>query len=606
LFTAESIWGLDVGDSGIKAVRLSLSKGQVSVDDYSRVELDEKVKKSDGYMAAVAKALGKLTDKKDFSKTEVCISISAKNANSQFISMDADLKDKEFQKDIVDEAERQIPFPLDEVEWRYHRMGEGDDDVQVALFAARSDHIQNLLDVMGEAGLDVRGIQVPGMALYNLISELYDDDLVVLDFGEKSTGLLVSHEDQFWLRSLPLSGSHITTLLEKKFRITNSEAQTLKNEMENSPQRDKLFRVIEPKLKELIIEIKRSINFRKTQMKDLNPKKFLAWGGSSMLPGVTDFFAQHLGYEMCEPNFGDMDFSECKKSSQLKAEFPSYAVAFGLALQGLGLGETKVNLAPAAHIKKQVLKDKRWSLLIANAALLALAVVTSMGNASLEDFLKSGEKRLGQAKQILSKEISRFSTHEKKVNPLMAELEELSKVLSGDLMVPKIYRQVRSVLDRFDGVYVTSMSLSEMKPEHFMAPVEERKVKKSSSSRSQTNEVSTPVMLNMTFVGGSAKVNTEITGALMKLPLFAVKTGGKQPEIAGLQKQFTWSYTPKVQIRGEDIFANDPPVNEMREKMEWVFSQEGEKRTQDLVKNVQTLKVQVQLGALFSSEGDEA
>lgn len=603
MFTTESIWGLDIGDSGIKAVRLSLSKGQLFVDDYSRIGFDEKVKDSQGYLPAVAKALDKLVDKKDFSKTEVCISISAKNANSQFITVDGDLSGKALQKEIAEEAENQIPFPLEEVEWRYHLMGDaGEGELQVALFAARSEHIQNLLQVMDDAGLDVRGVQTPGMALYNLISEIYDEDLVVLDFGEKSTGLLVTSDDQFWMRSLPLSGSHITTLLERKFRLTSAEAKSLKNEMGNSSQREKLFRVIEPKLKELVIEIKRSINFRKTQMKDLDPKSFLALGGSSMLPGASDFFAQHLGYKMCEPSFGDLDFTECEKSDRLKAEFPSYALAFGLAMQGLGLGKSKVNLVPASHVKKQIVKEKRWSLLVANAALLLLAWISAMANGSLQTELQSGQDELKQAQRTIQSEIYKFQSHEDAVPPKLKALEQMERVLFGDTVVLKIYDHIHEVLDRFEGVYVTSMSLSTLSPGAFS---ESALVSERSTPSGRNKESERRAIVSLKFVGNSAKQNATVTKALRALPMFEAGPSGKEPEITSVPKEFSWSFTPRVVINGEDPFAGNTKVEELREKKGWVYRDHGEKYEYKLAKNIQTLKVELNLPKLLAPEAEK-
>jgi type IV pilus assembly protein PilM len=568
------------------------------------VGFDEKVKESQGYLAAVAKALGKLVDKKDFSKTEVCISISAKNANSQFITVDGELKGKALEKEIAEEAENQIPFPLEEVEWRYHLMGDGDEDeLQVALFAARSEHIQKLLGVMDDAGLDVRGVQTPGMALYNLISEIYDEDLVVLDFGEKSTGLLVTCDEQFWMRSLPLSGSHITTLLERKFRLTNAEAKSLKNEMGNSSQREKLFRVIEPKLKELVIEIKRSINFRKTQMKDLDPKSFLALGGSSMLPGASDFFAQHLGYKMCEPSFGDLDFSNCEKSEGLKAEFPSYALAFGLAMQGLGLGKSKVNLAPVSHIKKQIIKEKKWSLLIANAALLLLAWVSAMANGSLQTDLQSGQDELKRTQRVINGEINKFKDHEGSIAPKVKELEQMERVMYGDTVVPRIYDQIESVLDRFDGVYVTSMSLSNLGPNSF-SPSGLTKKRATPSGRGGS-EANSATVVELKFVGNSAKENTTITNELTDLPIFKTVSGSKKPVITSVPKEFSWSFTPRVVIEGEDPFEDNAEVEKIRAEKGWVYSHQGERHDHKLAKNVQTLKLQVNLASLLESESED-
>ena len=594
LFTAEAIWGLDIGDSGIKAVRLSKSKGEIFVDDYGRVDLDEKVKKSDGYFAAVSHALERLTSKKDFSNTEVCISISTKNANSQFITLDSGLSAKAFRQEILAEAERQIPFPLDEVQWGIHKMGESEDGIQVALFAARTEHINLLLDVTAKAGLDVRAIQIPGVALYNFITEMknIDEDLVVLDFGEKSTGLLVMYEDQFWLRSLPLSGAHITNLLEKKFRITTAEANTLKNEMEKSPQRDKLFRVIEPKLKELVIEIKRSINFRKTQAKNLNPKKFLAWGGSSQLPGVSEYFTENLGLESYALGFAGMDFSRCEQAKQLQEQVASYGVAFGLALQGIGLGASQLNLVPKAYVRQSILKAKRWTLLAANVAILIMAVVAMFEHKNVQQKLAQSKKSLETSRSELQREISKFEGEAQKIAPIQSDLDFYRKVMHGDLAAVALYQAVLSTIDKVDGVYLTAVAMDPLTSSELMGVV-----------KTEVNP-SLPgnfggIKLKLDYVGASAKENATFYSEVMKHPFFAVKEGAIAPIPSGLQKKYEWSFTPAVELKNKDVLGSDAALAEKRLKKGWTFSLTGEKRTTDLKMNAQSLEVMVNMEALL-------
>jgi hypothetical protein len=338
-------------------------------------------------------------------------------------------------------------------------------------------------------------------------------------------------------------------------------------------------------------------------MKDLDPKSFLALGGSSMLPGASDFFAQHLGYKMCEPSFGDLDFSNCEKSEGLKAEFPSYALAFGLAMQGLGLGKSKVNLAPVSHIKKQIIKEKKWSLLIANAALLLLAWVSAMANGSLQTDLQSGQDELKRTQRVINGEINKFKDHEGSIAPKVKELEQMERVMYGDTVVPRIYDQIESVLDRFDGVYVTSMSLSNLGPNSF-SPSGLTKKRATPSGRGGS-EANSATVVELKFVGNSAKENTTITNELTDLPIFKTVSGSKKPVITSVPKEFSWSFTPRVVIEGEDPFEDNAEVEKIRAEKGWVYSHQGERHDHKLAKNVQTLKLQVNLASLLESESED-
>lgn len=555
------------------------------MEDFGRVELDEEVKKAEGYLSAVSVALEKLTDKKDFQKTEVCISISAKNANSQFITLESGLSAKKFTQEVREEAERQIPFPLDEVEWGIHKMEEGEDQVQVALFASRTEYIQKLLSVVDNAGLQVRGIQVPGVALYNFVTEVLgeeEDHLVLLDFGEKSTGLVLMYDNQFWIRSLPLSGQHITQLLEKKFRITTEEAATLKREMGKSAQKEKLFRVIEPKLKELVIEIKRSINFRRTQAKTLAPKKFLAWGGCSQLPGVSSYFSKTLGLQASEFKMESLDFSNCQQSKELLSSLPSYGVAFGLALQGLGRCKSNLNLIPKSYLRQEILKSKRWAFLAVNIALLILAIVTMFAHDAYELKLKESQKELNDERKNVQKAIDTFAREENKIAPLIKEAEFKSKVQEGGDYAIMVYGAVLDVLGESSGVHLTEISLSPFGPGHYMYKPSDKK-----------DEEPMSVRLKLSYASDSAATNTRFTNKLAQHPLFAAGKEGGQPSIRSSLKGFEYYYSPKVEVSGGDPFRGREDVVELRKANDWEFDLDGEKRVNAFKMSVQSLELKI-------------
>lgn len=609
MFTASAIWGLDIGDSSIKAIKLKKSGGDVVVEDFDRITLNPATKKNEGYMAVVQEAIEKMAKRKDFSKCEVCVSISAKNANSRFITMDSDLKPKQFAEEVKDEAERQIPFPLEEVEWGYHRMGDLDDGEQVALFAARTEHINQLVDVLSASGLKVRGVQVPGVALYNFITYMMDVDehLVLLDFGEKSTDVILIHDGQFWLRSLPLSGQHITSLLEKKFRITTQEANRLKHEMEKSPQRDRLFRVIEPKLKELVIEIKRSINFRRTQVKDLDPKTFLAWGGSSQLKGVASYFVKSLSLKKFDLDLGNIDWSKCKKPKALQANIASFGVAFGLAIQGLGYAEAEVNLIPKGIVKDQYVKTSKWSLLIANVVLLLLMFVWGKSGESVMGKLKTVKGELSQSRSVLQKKISTFDSEISKFLPLEQKLKKVIEFQRGDMVVPDVYRVITETAEAFPGVYLIGVKMNPLKAEHFLLKTPTQATRAGSNSDDEEMEFagfseemfieemmktdSPDLSVQIEFVSKDPVKNSAFMNKVMNHPFF--KAEGVDPKLTGGAKEFKWSFGSRVEMSGPDILSSIPEIKEKRYAKGWIFDLQGE--TKENIESVSYQSLEIKL-----------
>jgi type IV pilus assembly protein PilM len=614
LFTASAIWGLDIGDSSIKAIKLRKSGSDVVVEDFDRVTLNPTTKKNEGYIAVVQEAVEKMAKRKDFSKCEVCVTISAKNANSRFITMDSDLKPKQFAEEIREEAERQIPFPLDEVEWGYHRMGDLDEGEQVALFAVRTEHVNQLVEVLSASGLNVKGVQVPGVALYNFITYMTDIDehLVLLDFGEKSTDVILIHDGQFWLRSLPLSGQHITSLLEKKFRITTQEANRLKHEMEKSPQRDRLFRVIEPKLKELVIEIKRSINFRRTQVPDLAPKTFLAWGGSSQLKGVESYFVKNLSLKKFKLDLEAIDWSKMKKAKAIQSNIASFGVAFGLAIQGLGYAEADVNLIPKGIVRDQFVKTRKWSLLIANVFLLILMFVWGKAHVSVLDKVKEVKAKVGQASSQHQKSINEFKGKMAEFAPEEKKLRTIIEYQRGDMVIPEVYRAVVETADQFPTVSIIGVKLNPLRAEHFLLKPPSEVTRAGSEGPEgefegfeefgfdpaflegmQENAESPDLVLQVDFVSKNPIDNSSFMKKLTTHPFFNVP--GMDPILEGGQKDYKWSFNPRVELDGGDVFQGSSEIQKMRFDKGWLFDLQGESKVQLEKVAYQSLKIKLMM-----------
>ncbi|MBF0199325.1 MAG: pilus assembly protein PilM, partial [Planctomycetes bacterium] len=567
---------------------MSVKKEDFIVLDYGYIELDAELKKKSSYLDVVREALEDLAAQKNFKGTEVCISISAKSVNSRFLSLDGGLSSKEVKEEIASEAERQIPFPLEEVEWDSVLMPDRNDEMQVAIFAVRREHIQELLGIADDVGFQVRGVQVSGVALYSFVSAVMgvDEHTVILDIGEKTTNLIVVYDGGFWLRSLPLSGHHITELLEKKFRITTKEASALKHEMEKSPQKDKLFRVIEPKLKELITEVKRSINFRKTQVKGLDPKKILSCGGSSQLSGVSEYFSKELKLAQFNMNLDALDFSMCEKSDVLKENIVSYGVAMGMAIQGLGETEVSLNLIPKKYVAAKILKSKRLAALIVNVALLMLVVMAYISGTSVNEKLDEAKGSVTSYRNELTKKINGFNGRKAQLKPLEEKSKYMYEVMKRDQLVPRLYAEVVAIVNAIPDVYLTEVNFGALSSEEYMGqevnleesarnPVRGRGRSSSAIRNSSSLKAG---QLYLKYVGNTAQDNLKFYEKLMAHPLFAVAEGESKPKAEGRPKQYEMSYSSMVALGQEDRFQDSPEVQALREKKNWVFKAEGEEK----------------------------
>lgn len=614
MFTAQAIWGLDVGESGIKAVKLQKHSEGFSVLESEYVKFDPELKAKEGDLV-VRDALAELESRVSFKGTEACVSISSRHVNPRFISMPGDLSDKEFKTEIVEEAEKQIPFPLKEVEWGYCKLPDRNDEMQLALFAARNKHVYELLELFPES-IKVRGIQVPGLALYNLISRVapVQDPALLIDFGERNTNLIIMYEGGFWLRSLPVSGGQITELLQKKFRITEKEAIKLKHDLAKSKQKEKLFRVIEPKLKDMVREVRRSISYFKTQIGNTVPNVLMCFGGSSRLFGMEAYLSKELQCKRMK-NFELGDFQFSKSAEEARDDIGFYGVAIGLAMQGLDECEVPLNLYPKSEFKQHFLKSKRPLAVALNVAFFLVAVMQYIAGSSLAGKLEESKQGVTKRLQELQSQISTYQTEVKSMNPDIEYCNYVVELMSGGDYAPLLYKEVLDILQELPGIYLTNFQIPLFQPEHYKVALQEENEKTQPNTPAALAEARKnrfEILLN--YSGKDSQQNYQFYNRLIQHPLFKVGENEQKPLPKGEKKTMSWTYEMGVEIKPEEdlLMQNRAKLSitdfekamKVREQKGWLFDTKV-KEEKEYSWSLEELRLPVNLEELAMKPGQD-
>jgi hypothetical protein len=218
---------------------------------------------------------------------------------------------------------------------------------------------------------------VSSLALYNFIrydQEFANEETVaILDVGAENTDLVLYQGEMLWMRTLAASGNDITKAFMKKFRVSFEEAEQLKRQLGESRQADKVFKVIEGSLNELLSEVTRSFGFYKQTNNTAKIENLVISGNTFKLPNLPQYFADRL--RMAIITLEDLEKIKVEKGidrTHFLHDLQSLGVAMGLAVQGCGVAKANVNLMPTGDRLQQLLKTKRW----AAAAVLAMLFIS--------------------------------------------------------------------------------------------------------------------------------------------------------------------------------------------------------------------------------------
>jgi type IV pilus assembly protein PilM len=370
-------WGVEVGAQAIKAMKLGRNGNDVSLLDFDVMPFKKVLTTPDlNVEEAIRVNLDALATKHEFDKSTVVVSVPGHMAFARFAKLPP-IESNKVKSIVAYEAQQQIPFPIEEVEWDYQVFAQDDaPDIEVGIFAITKERVAHFLSNYRAVGMRVDALTLSPVAVYNAFAHEnaggtgHGSGTVYLDVGTTSTDIIVVEDETIWLRTLPLGGNHFTQALMKQFKISFAKAEKLKLEAGTSKYAKQIYQAMRGVFNDLVTEIQRSLGFYASLNRDSELTRIVGVGSTWKLPGLQKYLKQNLQMEVARPD----GFAQLEVEDRRAAEFSSVAVnmatAYGLALQGLGLGVVDANVLPQTVLKQRMWKAKQ-PMFIAAAACVA-------------------------------------------------------------------------------------------------------------------------------------------------------------------------------------------------------------------------------------------
>src|SRR5262245_37303600 len=393
----QAVWAIDIGQAALKALKVvpGETPEQVMAEAFDFIEYPKILSQPDADPdELVREALATFTDRNDLKGCRVAISVPGQSGLVKFIKLPP--VEKKRIPDIVKfEAKQQIPFALDEVVWAYQQIGTEDevneDDftmAEVGLFAMKRDQINRAILPFAVAGIEVDMVQMSPLALYNFIAfdqlkgSRSKDSVVLLDIGADNTDLIITDGNRIWQRNVPIGGNHFTRALTKELKLTFAKAEHLKRNATKAPDPRAIFTAMRGVFNDFASEVNRSIGFYLSINRTAKIRKVIGLGNGFKLPGLQKFLQQNLNQEVERlEGFERMVGEEVKAAPQFQDNLASFAVAYGLGIQGLNLGGLSTNLLPPEIERVRLVRAKKpWALAASALIMLGLTFLFALGD----------------------------------------------------------------------------------------------------------------------------------------------------------------------------------------------------------------------------------
>ncbi len=376
--SVQAVWGIDVGRSALKAIKLrTTGDGGAEVVAVDVIEHAKILSQPDANRPElISSALERFLSHNDISKDQIVVSVPGQHTLSRFTKLPP-VAPKRIPDIVRYEADQQIPFDLDEVIWDYQTFQqEGMPDIEVGIFAMKRELIREHLLHLEQAGIEPIVVQSGPLAVYNAIAYdglLCDETTIIIDVGAENSDLIIGTPTGLWTRTVPIGGNSFTEALVKSFKLSFSKAEALKRTAASSKYARQVFQAMRPVFADLVQELQRSIGFYSSTHRDASVERVIPLGNAFRLPGLQKYLQQNLGIDVLKPDsFKKASQKAVSGNEAFREHFLGFMTAYGLALQGLDLTIVNSNLLPT-EIAKQVVWRKKRPAFAAAAACFVLA-----------------------------------------------------------------------------------------------------------------------------------------------------------------------------------------------------------------------------------------
>lgn len=342
--------GIDIGFSAVKIVELKKGKKDsfelvrnsfISLPEGALIE--DEIQNQDQVVDTIKQAYSR----GKFSTPNVCLGLWGANTVARRLQL-AGGSSEEIEDQVIWEAEQYIPFDVEDSTISFHIVGENEGGgVDVVVAAARKDLIDSFKDLIINAGLKVKIIDLVQIALVNVFEQAAAEEIeaaersswVLLDIGAQKTEFLIYKSGMIsFSKQINIGGLMITEEIQRQMGVNYREAEDLKitgDQKGNLPE--EIVEIIDSVVESFFGELKKTLDFYVSSTSDEAFSGCYITGGSSQIPGLLEGLEALLGFpvRVLNPldvvNYDEADFDE----EELQDLIYRGAAVIGLAMREL-------------------------------------------------------------------------------------------------------------------------------------------------------------------------------------------------------------------------------------------------------------------------------
>lgn len=337
--------GIDIGSSSVKLVALSKRGSDLSLDSYGIVPLPSSavIDSSIQDIGQVSEAIERGIKLCGGSLKNAVTAVPSSAVISKKIELSSEFTEFELEDQVKLEADRFIPYPLDEVALDFEVIGpvgnNSSDLNEIMLVACRRDDVEQREDAINGAALKCEVVDVDRFSIERVYPFLLDEPSVdgeligLVDIGASTLTLNVFKAGEIvYNREQAFGGNDLSNVIHQQSGMPMAEVESQLRSGELSEELQQTMVI--PFRSTVAQQVSRALQFFYSSGPHNELSKLYLLGGTAIIDGLAEQLQAEVGVatETANP-FAGMSVASKINAERLKMDAPTLVKACGLALR---------------------------------------------------------------------------------------------------------------------------------------------------------------------------------------------------------------------------------------------------------------------------------
>lgn len=333
-------FSLDIGTNSMRIVQLFGDERRGwTLAKYAYVPIEEKLTadESDVGRKRLGEAIMGAVEQAGIKTKNIAVGLPASKTFTSIVETDT-LPKKELAKAFKYEIDKYVPMPMSEAKADYIILGPSPNDpakTEVLVSSVEKSYAETTLETIEKAGLNVVAMEPEPLAMArSLAIPGAMDAIMVVDFGEKSTDLVVVYKGQPRLvRSIPGGFGSLVQTLSVGLDAKDDQARQfiLKFGLAEDKVEGQVFKVLSRPLETYAGELTKSVRFFQTKYLNGKVGGIVLSGYASMIPLFAEYIEAKTNIPTMKGNPWQSVRTTPEQQAQLAPVASEFAVVIGLS-----------------------------------------------------------------------------------------------------------------------------------------------------------------------------------------------------------------------------------------------------------------------------------